>query len=78
VPSRGSVKSGFRPGRHQKPVPASAEIRLLILTDQVRDLSRELTRLRAAVSNVLTATPEDQPVALHRLRLEHSWRGGRP
>lgn len=76
MPSRGNVKSGFR--ANKRPESISAELRVLILTDQVRDLSRELTRLRAAVSNVLTAEPEDQPVALHRLRLEHSWRGGRP
>jgi hypothetical protein len=75
VPSRGNVKSGFR--SYRRPSPVSAEIRVLILTDRVRDLSCELTRLRAAVSDVLTASPEDQQVALHRLRLEHSWRGGR-
>ena len=51
---------------------------MLVLTDQVRDLSRELARLRAAVAYLLSAEPEDQPVALHRLRLEHVWRGGKP
>ncbi len=76
MPSRGSVKGGFR--ANKRPVPVAAEVRVLVLSDQVRDLSRELVRLRAAVAYLLSAEPEDQPVALHKLRLEHSWRGGRP
>ena len=76
MPSRGNVKSGFR--ANKRPESVSAEVRVLVLSDQMRDLSRELVRLRAAVAYVLSAEPEDQPVALHRLRLEHVWRGGKP
>ena len=53
----------------------AAEFRVLQLQDQVRDVSRELSRLRAAAMDVLHALPEDRGPALSRLRLEMAGRG---
>lgn len=67
-----TVKSGGRPRAGSL---LSAEFRVLQLQDQVRDLSRELARLRAASMDVLHALPEDRGPALQRLRLEMAGRG---
>lgn len=70
--SRGPVKSGARPRQGSL---IAAEFRALELGDQVRDLSRELARLRGAALDVLRALPEDKGEALRRLRLEMAGRG---
>ena len=66
------VKSG---GRSRPDSLLSAEFRVLQLQDQVRDVSRELARLRAGAMDVLHALPEDRGPALSRLRLEMAGRG---
>lgn len=63
------VKSGYR-GRPDRSSVMAAEFRAQALADQVKDLSRDLVRLRAAVRDVLEATPSDQGAALVRLRHE--------
>lgn len=68
------VKSGGRPRAGSL---LAAEFRVLELRDQVADLSRELSRLRAACIDVLHALPEDKPLALHRLKYEMAGRGVR-
>ena len=61
-----------------RPRPGSlleAEFRVMQMQDQVRDVSRELARLRAAAMDVLHALPEERGPALSRLRLEMAGRG---
>lgn len=65
------VRSGYR-SRAQR---MEAEFRALALADQVHDLGRELSRLRAAALDVLHALPEDRGPALSLLRLEMARRG---
>lgn len=72
-----SVHSGFRGRSTPQAQRLAAEFRAQELEDRVRDLSRELARLRGAAMDVLHALPEDQGPALHRLKYEMAGRGQR-
>lgn len=63
------VKSGYR-GRPDRSSILAVEFRAQALADQVKDLTRDLVRLRAAARDVLEALPSDQGAALVRLRHE--------
>lgn len=67
-----TVKSGGRP---RAGALLAAEFRVMQLQDQVRDLSRELARLRGCAMDVLHALPEDRGPALCKLRAEMAGRG---
>jgi hypothetical protein len=63
------VKSGFRRGGAvNRASLMAAEFRLQDARDEVKDLRRELIRLRADVRGFLEALPDDRAKALVRLR----------
>jgi hypothetical protein len=66
-----NTRTNVHAGRRAAPAARLAqEFRVQALVLQVRDLARDLVRLRGAVRDYLTALPSDEHQALARLRHE--------